>query len=214
MLQALNRCRPPVTGAVVNDPKDPMGMAVRILIHDLLDQAVEGDNGAAGFATAVDLGLVDIPGGQISPGTETSILMFDLEGRVGPRRQRGVATLAGLDGGFLIGAHDELVPAEGLTLPNALVEIEQTAGLGEKVGIAGKQPATMLPGPDGILMEPAPHGGPADGGHQARLTELLGQIVVAPAREGKALTGRQLAGQGLNLNDDLWGEKLGGDPSD
>lgn len=203
-----------MTGAVVNDPKDPMGMAVGILTHDLLNQAVEGDNGAAGFTTAVDLGLVDIPGGQIGPGTEASILMLDLEGRVGPRRQRGVATLAGLDGGFLIGAHDELVPAEGLTLPNALVEIEQTAGLGEKVGIAGKQPATMLPGPDGILMEPAPDGGPADGSHQARLTELSGQIVVAPAREGKALTGRQLAGQGLNLNDDLWGEKLGVDPSD
>ena len=214
MLQALNRCRPPVAGAVVNDPKDPMGLAVGILTHDLLDQAVEGDNGAAGFATAVDLGLVDIPGGQIGPGTKASILMLDLEGRVGPGRQRGVATLAGLDGGFLIGAHDELIPAEGLTLPNALVEIEQTAGLGEKVRIAGKQPATMLPGPDGVLMEPAPDGGPADGGHQAGLTELLGQIVVAPAREGKALTGRQLAGQGFNLNDDLWGEKLGGDPSD
>jgi len=183
-------------------------------MHDLSDQAVKGDNGAAGFATAEDLGLVDIPGGQIGAGTEASILMLDLEGRVGSRRQTGVATLAGLDGGFLIGAHDELVPAEGLTLLNALVENEQTAGLGEKVGIAGKQPATMLPGPDGVLMEPAPHGGPADGGHQARLTELSGQIVVAPAREGNALTGRQLAGQGLNLNDDLWGEKLGGDPSD
>ena len=203
-----------MTGAVVDDPKDPMGLAVGILTHDLLNQAVEGDNGAAGLATAVDLGSVDIPGGQIGPGTEASILMLDLEGRVSPRRQRGVAALAGLDGGFLIGAHDELIPSQGLTLPNALVEIEQTAGLGEKVRIAGKQPATMLPGPDGILMEPAPDGGPADGGHQARLTELSGQIVVAPAREGKALTGRQLAGQGLNLNDDLWGEKLGGDPSD
>lgn len=203
-----------MTGAVVNNPKDPMGMAVGILIHDLLDQAVEGDNGAAGFATAVDLGLVDIPGGQIGPGSEASILMLDLEGRVGPGRQRGVATLAGLDGGFLIGGQDELIRAQGLTLPNALVEIQQAAGLGEKVRIAGKQPATMLPGPDGILMEPAPDGGPADGGHQARLTDLSGQIVVAPVREGNALTGRQLAGQSLNLNDDLWGEKLGGDPSD
>ena len=156
-----------MTGAVVDNPEDPMGMAVGILLHDLLDQAVEGDNGAAGFATAVDLGLVDIPGGQIGPGTEASILMLDLEGRVGPRRERGVATPAGLDGGFLIGAQDELIPSQGLALPNALVEIEQTAGLGEKVRIAGKQPATMLPGPDGILMEPAPDGGPADGGHQA-----------------------------------------------
>ena len=158
--------------------------------------------------------MVDIPGGQIGPGSEASILMLDLEGRVGLGRHRGVATLAGLDGGFLIGAHDELIRSEWLALPNALVEIEQTGGLGEKVRIAGKQPATMLPGPDGVLMEPAPDGGPADGGHQARLTELSGQIVVAPARERKALTGRQLAGQGLNLNDNLWGEKLGGDASD
>ena len=120
-----------------------------------------------------------------------------------------MTTLAGLDGGFLIGAHDELIRAEGLALPKALVEIEQTAGLGEKVGIAGKQPATMLPGPDGVFMEPAPDGGSADGSHQSRLTDLSGQILVAPAGEGNALTGRQLAGQGLNLNDDLWGKSSG-----
>lgn len=214
LLQALNGSRAAVTGAVVNNPKDPTGMAVGVLIHDLLDQAVEGGNGASGFATAVDPGLVDIPGGQIGPGSEAPVLMLDLEGRVGPGRQRGMATLAGLDGGLLIGAHDELIRVEGLTLPNALVEIKQAAGLGEKVRIAGKQPATMLPGPDGILMEPAPDGRPADGSYQSRLTDLSGQIVVAPAREGNALAGRQLAGQGLNLNNDLWGEKLGGGPSD
>ena len=83
-LQALNRSWPPMTGAVVNNPKDPMRMAVGILMHDLLNQAVEGDDGAAGFAMAVDLGLVDIPGGQIGPGTEASILMLDLrEGNLG-----------------------------------------------------------------------------------------------------------------------------------
>ena len=163
-----------MTGAVVDNPKDPMGVTVRSLVHDVLDQAVEGGNGAAGFATAVDLGLVDIPGGQIGPGTEATVLMLDLERRVGPGRQRGVATLAGLDGGFFIGAQDELIRAQGLAFPNALVEIEQTAGLGEKVRIAGKQPATMLPGPDGVLMEPAPDGGSADGSHQARLTDLSG----------------------------------------
>ena len=57
--------------------------------------------------------------------------MLDLEGRVGPGRQRGVATLAGLDGGFLIGAQDELIRTQGLTFPNTLVEIQQAAGLGE-----------------------------------------------------------------------------------
>ncbi len=77
-----------MAGTVVDNPKDPMGMAVGILIHDLVDQAVEGDNGAARLATAIDLSLVDIPGSQIGPGSEASILMLDLEGRVGPGRQR------------------------------------------------------------------------------------------------------------------------------
>lgn len=158
-----------------------MGVAVRRLVHDLFDQAVEGDNGAAGFATAVDLGSVDIPGSQIGPGSEATVLMLDLEGRVRAGRQRGVATLAGLNGGFLIGGQDKLIRTQRLTFPKALVEIEQAAGLGEEVPVAGKQPAAILPGTDGILVEPAPDGGTADGGHQAGLTDLSGQIAVAPA---------------------------------
>ena len=59
-----------MTGAVIDNPKDPLGVTVRSLVHDLFDQAVEGDNGAAGFATAIDLGSVNIPGGQIGPGSE------------------------------------------------------------------------------------------------------------------------------------------------
>ena len=127
-LQASNGSRTAVTGAVVDNPKDPMGVPVRSLGHDLFDQAVEGDNGAAGFATPIDFGSVDIPGSQIGPGSEASILMLDLDGRVSLGRQRGVATLAGLDGGFLIGAQDELIRAQGLTFPKALVEIEQEIG--------------------------------------------------------------------------------------
>ena len=73
-----------MTGAVVDNPKDPMGVAVRSLVHDLFDQAVEGDNGAAGFATAIDLGSVDIPGSQIGPGSEATVLMLDLEGASEP----------------------------------------------------------------------------------------------------------------------------------
>ncbi len=88
-LQALNRSRTAVAGAVVDNPKDPMGVTVRSLGHDLLDQAVEGDNRAAGFAAAIDLGSVDLPGSQIGSGPEATVLMLDLEKRVSPGRQRG-----------------------------------------------------------------------------------------------------------------------------
>jgi hypothetical protein len=39
----------------------------------------------------------------------------------------------------------------------------------------------VIPGPNGILMQPAPQGATADGGHQARLTNLSRQIRRTPA---------------------------------
>ena len=53
----------------------------------------------------------------------------------------------------------------GMTRPKALEDIEQIAGLGEEVPILGKQLAAILPGSDGVFMEPTPHCGNADGGY-------------------------------------------------
>ena len=46
-------------------------------------------------------------------------------------------------------------------------EIENRSGLAGKVRIAGKDPAPAAPGMQGVLVQPAPDGHAADGGHDA-----------------------------------------------
>jgi hypothetical protein len=70
-----------------------------------------------------------------------------------------------LDTGFLVGADYELVRSQPATLPNSVVEVEDPAGLVREVGVAGKDPAPVLPGSNGVFVEPSPDGGIADGGH-------------------------------------------------
>jgi hypothetical protein len=63
-------------------------------------------------------------------------------------------------------------------------------------------------------MQPAPQRTAADGRHQAALLDLLNRILSAPTRYRQAVLRRQLAGKGLNLYDELWGKKSGGDLDD
>jgi hypothetical protein len=78
-----------------------------------------------------------------------------------------VAAAAGLDGGLLVGAEDVLVVAEQLAGEPALVEVEDDAGLGGEVGVAGKDPGAVLPRLDRVLVQSAPQRGGRDVVHQA-----------------------------------------------
>jgi len=47
---------------------------------------------------------------------------------------------------------------QGRILPESFIEIEDTPGFLTEQGIPGKEPAAMVPGPDGLPAEPAPGG--------------------------------------------------------
>src|ERR1700722_16781256 len=51
-----------------------------------------------------------------------------------------------------------------------------------ELGIAGEAPTTVIPGRDGVFMQPAPQRTAADGRHQAAVLDLLNQILSAPTR--------------------------------
>jgi hypothetical protein len=51
-----------------------------------------------------------------------------------------------LDGGLVVGANDEIALAERFAFEAPMVEVEHPAGFGREVGIAGEDPATILPG--------------------------------------------------------------------
>ena len=116
-----------------------------------------------------------------------------------------------MDAGFLVSREDEFVLFEDPIVPHPFVEIENTSGLGAKLGITRKDPAAMLPRSDGIFVKPAPHGAVADRGHQSASTSFTSDIGDTEARERELARGRQLTGQGLDLHDQVWGGKPGGD---
>jgi hypothetical protein len=90
-------------------------------------------------------------------------------------------------------------------LPDALIEIQEPAGLLFEVWVSRKNPATVLPRADGVLMEPAPDGGIADGG-QTRVAYMRSKFGDTPTGEWCLGNLGELTDDGLNAHDEFWGE--------
>src|SRR5215469_1940808 len=101
-------------------------------------------------------------------------------------------------------------------LPSQLraVQIENATSFVGKVGITREDPTAVIPGPNGILMQPAPKRAAADGRHQTGLTDLARQIRSAPARQRQVVGGGQFASPSLDLYDQIRGKKSGDDPDE
>jgi hypothetical protein len=61
-----------------------------------------------------------------------------------------------LNAGLFVGGDDELIGSQGLAGPVAGIQIKDAAGLGGELRVAWEDPAAVIPGPNGILMKPAP----------------------------------------------------------
>ena len=72
-----------------------------------------------------------------------------------------------LNAGFLVGRDHELIVLQRFTFPSAGVQIEYAAGFVSEVGIAWEDPTTVVPGPNGVLMQPAPKRAATEGSNQA-----------------------------------------------
>jgi hypothetical protein len=206
-LQARHASLTSMRRPVVEDPEDPAGVSIRCLSHDFSYQSVKGYNPGGGLAMTKKLEAMHVEGGQISPSPAAFIFVFHFHGRSGSGTQGGMEARMGLDAGLLIGRNDELVVSQGLPIPQFFIEIQDTSGFLGELRITGKDPTAVSPRPNGLGMEPAPHRGVTDGGHQAGTTGLAGHLGDAPTRQREAVGGRQLAGQGFNVHDQLWGEK-------
>ena len=87
-----------------------------------------------------------------------------------------------LDTGFLIGTDDELVFREGIATPTSLVEVENGSCLGFEVRVAREHPATMGPGFNGVLTQPAPDG------RLAKVIQLVAPLEERPIENYRART--------------------------
>ncbi len=199
---------------VVQYPKDPSGLVIGRLGHDLCHEPVKGRDPTLSFTPTKQLGSVDIECRQIGPCPTALILVFYLHGRSGLRRECGTDASPGLDTGLLISRQNEFVLLETPSFPDPFIEIENSTGFCGEVWIARKDPAAVLPRTDGIFIQPTPDGAVTDGGHQAGSTRFPCHIRDTPSGKREMVRLGQLTGQSLYLNDDLWGEKPGGDPGE
>jgi len=69
-----------VRRTVVHDPKHASRVIVRRPRHHLLDQAIEGRDSVLGLAAPKDSGVMNVQGGDVSPGTATKVLTFHAHG--------------------------------------------------------------------------------------------------------------------------------------
>ena len=200
-------------GAVIHNPEYPARIAIGLLFHHLGDQAIEGFNAAFAGTMAKDLGAVDIPGSDVRPGTQALVLVFDLRRPMGFGRQTVMPASPGLDAGLFIGRDHEFVVLQGLVLPLTLVEIQDGSSFGGEIRCARKNPTSVLPRADGVLMQPTPEGGITDLCRQTTLTDVLRQFRDGPPGQRYTQGGRQFTSQRFNAHDQFWGEKTGGGPA-
>ena len=64
-----------VRGAIVNDPEHAAGRPIRLLAHDLSDQAPEGDDAGLALAAAEQLGAMDIPCSDVGPSAGAGVFV-------------------------------------------------------------------------------------------------------------------------------------------
>jgi hypothetical protein len=204
--QALASLFAAVRRAVIDDPEHAPSGSIGFLGHDLLDEAIEGLD-ASGFLTAAeDLGVMDVPGGEVSPGATTCVLVLDAGAMASSRRERGVFAQARLDTGFLVGREHKVTAAQGRPLPAAFVEVEYTASLGGEVWIAGENLASVSPGTNRVAAEPAPQRGAADLSHDTFGHDLPLDLGKREPRQRQTPSVREFAGEGLNVDDDAGGK--------
>lgn len=113
---------------------------------------------------------------------------------------------ARLNAGFLIGRDDEIVVSQRLSLPDPLVQIQDSTGFFLKGRVTGENPGTETPRANGVLAEPAPQGALAEGGDEAASEHFPMDVGNAEAGQWNTVFGGQLAGERLNRDDDAGGK--------
>ena len=147
---------------VIHDPKHTSGVSIRGAPHDHIDEPTEWLNSIFGFTSAEDPHSVNIQGRQVSPGSESFVFVFNFHCQTRLSGQSGVFSETRLYARLLIGTDHEITFSQAASLPTSFVQVKNAAGLGSEVGVAGKDPAAMLPGSNSIFTEPTPDGGVAD----------------------------------------------------
>lgn len=161
-LESVGRCGTSVRGTIVDDPEDPASGAIGFVRHYVFNESIKGNDTGGGIATAEDFCAMHIPGSEIGQGAPALVFVLDTQRTAGGGRCGRMTAGARLDAGFLVGGDHEIVGTQGFVVPATFIEVEDTSCFLGELGVAGKDPAAVAPGSDGVPIEPTPEGGAAD----------------------------------------------------
>jgi hypothetical protein len=151
-LQALHGSGAAVSRTVVDDPEDATRIVVWRSSHYLLYQSVKRLNAILLLAAAKDPGMVNIQRGDVGSGAASRVLVLDLHRPTRSAGASGVFAAPCLHAGLFVGRDHQLLILQWLTLPLAGIQIQYATGFISEVGIAWKDPTTVAPGPNGVLV--------------------------------------------------------------
>ena len=197
--------------SVVHDPEHRARFVVGRLAHHLVDQPSERRNASAGLAAPEHLHPVYVQCGQIRPGAPRAYSCSTRMGLPAPAARLGCMRKRAWM--LVFSSVDTTNSSSRSSRPCQLraYRSRMRADLAWNCGSRREDPAAVLPGPDRVLVQPAPYRAIADARHQSAALGLPRHVGHAQTRQGHPQAGRQLTGQRLDLNGDLWGEKPGGD---
>jgi len=92
-----------------------------------------------------------------------------------------MGTPQGLQLRLLVGRQDEDAFPQRFVLPTTVIQLQHQSGFLQEVGILGRDPGTVIPRSDRILVEDAPDGAGADGGDDRRPLHLPLQLAETEA---------------------------------
>jgi hypothetical protein len=114
-----------------------------------------------------------------------------------------------LKAGLLVGADDVLVGLEGGSLPDAVIQVENSAGLRLEVCCTREDPALVPPGAEHVVGEPALDGGTAERGGKPAKHGFASELPDTESRKGNACFAGSSQASASTFYDESWGKSSG-----
>lgn len=182
---------------VIDDPKNPLGRAIGLLLHHLGHQPPKRGNPRPGFTAPHDVAPLDVPRRAILQGPTPFVLMFDPTRPAWGGVQTGMTAHTGLKARFLLGTPQTIAGTQRLSLPQASREVDEHSSLLGKLRVAGKDPLVVTPRFEGRGSENTPNRMTAHRFPQS-LVGLCRQLRQRQPTQGQLVAGHRLAGDRLH----------------
>ena len=127
-----------VRRAIVHHPEDAARRTVRLVSHDVFDEAVKGRDAGPRLAPPKEARPVDVPRRDVRPGAASAIFVLDAQRAAGRNGRGRVATLPDLNAGLFIRRDHVVARPQRAPVPAPLVQIQDRAGAFGEPRIAGK----------------------------------------------------------------------------